>query len=212
MGFRTKRELAIYLSKLKNFQVKNFMLEQYETPSEIAGVLIWEMALNSEINTRVVLDAGCGAGILGIGCLLMGAKKVYFLDKDQKVINVAIENYNKVKEEYEIGEAEFIVEDISMFNEEVDIVVQNPPFGTKEKHADKKFLEKAFSVAPLVYTFHKYSTKKFVEAITRDFGFRVDRVTRIDFPIKASFEFHTKPKKFIDVGIFKLVKDKQILF
>jgi putative methylase len=208
MGFRTKRELAIYLSKLKNFKVKNFMLEQYETPSEIAAVLIWDMALNSEVNTRVVLDAGCGAGIFGIGLLLMGAKMVYFVDKDQKAVNVAIENYNNVKEEYEIGEAEFIVEDITMFDEQVDIVVQNPPFGTKEKHADKKFLEKAFSVAPLVYSFHKYSTKKFVEAITKDFKFRVDRVTRIDFPIKASFEFHTKPKKFIDVGIFKLVKEK----
>ena len=185
MSIRSKQNLELELSKLKNFEKPSWELEQYSTPAHIAADWIWSMALKGEVAGKNILDAACGPGILGIGLLLMGARKVFFIDKDEKVINTCIENYNSIKKEYEIGEAEFIIEDISLFDYEVDIVVQNPPFGTKVKHLDKKFLEKAFTVAPVVYSMHKWSTKKFVEAISRDFGFMVSHNWRYKFPIKA---------------------------
>jgi len=137
---------------------------------------------------------------------LLGARKVYFLDKDDTIMRICMENVTKIKQEYEIGKAEFIIEDISLFDEEVDIVVQNPPFGTKQEHADKKFLETAFRVAPVVYSMHKWITKTFVEAIVKDFDFAITHVWRYEFPIKAAFKFHEKPVKMIDVGLWRMEK------
>jgi len=206
MAIRSKKDLEVELSKLKNFESPSFELEQYATPSHIAAEWIWNMALKGEVAGRTILDAACGPGILGIGLLLMGAKKIFFLDKDQKALTICIENYNKIKEEYEIGNAEFIHQDISLFDQQVNIVVQNPPFGTKNEHIDKIFLEKAFSIAPLVYSMHKYSTAKFVEAISKDFGFTITDFWRYEFPIKAVFTFHEKPVVKVDVGLWRMEK------
>lgn len=206
MPIRSKQDLEIELSKLKNFAKPSFQLEQYATPANIAADWIWNMAMKGEVAGKIILDAACGPGILGIGLLLMGARKIYFIDKAQEAIKLCMENYNKTKNEYEIGKAEFIIEDISLFDEEVALVVQNPPFGTKEKHIDKKFLETAFRVAPIVYSMHKFSTKQFVEAICKDYSFTITDVWRYEFPIKAAFEFHKKPVRSVDVGLWRMEK------
>jgi len=200
------KDLGVFLSRLKSFENPSWELEQYATPSHIAAEWIWSMALKGEVAGKIILDAACGPGILGIGLLMMGARKIYFLDKDEKVMQTCISNYNTIKEEYEVGEAEFITHDIGLFDEEVDLVVENPPFGTNNEHLDKKFLETAFTVAPIVYTMHKYSTRQFVEAICRDHEFTITDHWRFDFPIKAQFEHHKKPVVDIDVGLWRMEK------
>ena len=209
MTIRSKRDLDVVLSKLHSYEQPSFRLEQYPTPSHIAADWIWAMAMRGEVAGKVILDAACGPGILGIGLLLLGAKRVFFVDKDQKIMAVCRVNYKQIKDEYDVGEAVFIAHDITLFAEEVAIVVQNPPFGTKEAHADKKFLEKAFSLAPIVYSMHKYTTKRFVEAISKDHGFRIMDVWRYEFPIKAAFAFHEKPVKKIDVGLWRMEKENR---
>ncbi|NQV91222.1 methyltransferase [Candidatus Woesearchaeota archaeon] len=204
---RSQRDLSRELTNLQLFENPQFKLEQYETPPHIAADWIWGMAQRSEVAGKIILDAGCGTGILGLGLLLMGARKIYFVEKDESAMKICMENYNKLKKEYEIGEAEFILHDITLFDAQVDVVVQNPPFGTKEIHADKAFLEVAFKSAPIVYSMHKYSTEKFVEAISKDFGFTITNKTRYEFPLKAKYEFHQKPVKNIDVGLWRMEKD-----
>lgn len=206
MSIRSKRDLEVVLSKLKNYEKPLFQLEQYPTPSSIAAEWIWTMAMRGEISGRTILDAACGPGILGMGLLLMGAKKIIFVDKDLTIMQTCQQNYNTIKEEYEIGEAEFIISDIQLIDVEADLVVQNPPFGTKNEHIDKLFLEKAFSSAKIVYSMHKYSTQKFVEAIAKDFQFKITHLWRYDFPIKATFAFHEKPVKNVDVGLWRMEK------
>ncbi len=204
MSIRSKKDLEVELSKLKNFENPSYQLEQYATPSPIAADWIWNMAMKGEIAGKTILDAACGPGILGIGLLLMGAKKVYFLDKDHDALKICQDNYAKIQQEYEVGGAEFVLHDISLFDERVDLVVQNPPFGTKDEHADKKFLEKAFAVTSIVYSMHKYSTMKFVEAIAKDFKFEITHVWRYDFPIKVAFKFHEKPVVEVEVGLWRM--------
>ena len=206
MAIRSKRDLEIILSKLKSFEKPSLQLEQYPTPSSIAAEWVWNMALKGEVAGKVIVDAGCGPGIIGMGLLLLGARKIIFIDKDAESMRICQDNYNSIKEEYEIGAAEFIAHDFSLFDGETDLVVQNPPFGTKQEHADKKFLEKAFVIAPIVYSMHKWSTQKFVEAICKDFGFRITDLWRYEFPIKAVFMFHEKPTQFIDVGLWRMEK------
>jgi len=172
MTIRSQKDLEVALSRLKSFENPSWKLEQYPTPSPIAAEWIWNMALRREVAGRAFLDAGCGAGILGMGLLLMGARVAYFLDQDEQAMQICKDNYISLKKEYEIGEANFMVHDIQLFDGEVDIVAQNPPFGTKNEHADRKFLEKAFEVASVVYSMHKYSTKSFVEAMCKDYKFK----------------------------------------
>ena len=206
MTIRSKKDLEIVLSKLKVYEKPSFLLEQYPTSSNIAAEWVWNMAMKGEVAGRTIADAGCGPGILGLGLLLMGAKQVIFIDKDAEIMQICHENYDFLKEEYEIGAGEFITQDISLFDDEVDIMVQKPPFGTKQEHADKKFLEKAFAAAPIVYSMHKWSTQKFVEAIAKDHGFKISDVWRYEFPIKAVFKFHEKPLQMVDVGLWRMMK------
>ena len=206
MSIRSKRDLEVILSKLKSFEKPSLTLEQYPTPSHIAAEWVWNMALKAEVAGKTIVDAGSGPGIIGIGLLLLGARKIIFIDKDPETIQICQQNYETIKGEYEIGQAEFIAHDFSIFDGEADIVVQNPPFGTKQEHADKKFLEKAFATAPIVYSMHKWSTQKFVEAICKDFGFLITDLWRYEFPIKAVFKFHEKPVQLIDVGLWRMEK------
>src|SRR3989344_3504738 len=206
MSIRSKRDLEVILSKLKSFEKPSLTLEQYPTPSHIAAEWVWNMALKGEVAGKTIVDAGYGPGIIGIGLLLLGARKIILIDKDPETIQICQQNYETIKGEYEIGQAEFIAHDFSIFDGEADIVVQNPPFGTKQEHADKKFLEKAFATAPIVYSMHKWSTQKFVEAICKDFGFLITDLWRYEFPIKAVFKFHEKPVQLIDVGLWRMEK------
>ena len=207
MSIRSKKDLEMALSSLKDFENPSWELEQYATPADIAADWVWQAALRGDIRNRIILDAACGPGVLGIAALLMGAKMVFFLDKDQEAIQLCQQNYEKLKEEYEIGEAEFTLTDITLFDEEVNVVLQNPPFGTKEKHMDKPFLEKAFSISKVVWSMHKSVTKNFVEAITKDFKFRITDVFNYDFPIKAAFKFHQKPVKKVEVSLWRMEKN-----
>jgi len=208
MTIKSKRDLAVILSKLKGFSEPSWELEQYETPSEIAADWIWQAALKGDIRGKVILDAACGPGILGVAALLMGAKKVFFLDKDSKIMETCQENIETIQKEYEIKESEFITGNISLFDEKVDVVVENPPFGTKEKHIDKLFLERAFVVSKIIWSMHKSATKGFVEAISKNHKFVITDYFTYEFPIKATFKFHEKPVKKVDVGLWRMIKEE----
>lgn len=215
MKIGSKKQLAVILSKLEDFKPSGgeseLKLEQYSTPSEIAADWLWNMANLGDISGKVIVDLACGPGFLGLGALLLGAKKVYFVDKSEEAIEICKRNHNKLKEEFGIVGSEFICSDVKDFNVEgADVVAQNPPFGTKVKHVDKLFLEKAFGLSPVVWSMHKLSTTKFVEAIASDFGFVITHHWKYDFMIKKKFEFHKKPKVFVEVGLWRLERKLKI--
>jgi len=196
----TKKQLAIQLSKLKGFDKASIKLEQYPTDSEIAATILWNAFMNGEIQDKVVADLGCGTGILGIGALLLDAKKVFFVDVDREALNVLEENLKFL----ELEDFEIVCSDVSDFSEKVDLVIQNPPFGTKQRHADKKFLEKAFSISSLIYSFHKTSTRDFVKAVSNDFDFNIANEFEFSFPLKNTMQIHKKRQQRIEVSCFKL--------
>lgn len=192
----TKKQLAIKLSKLKTFSKPKLSLEQYNIDSEIAALMLWTAYLNNDIGERVIADLGCGNGILGKGALLLGAKKVYFLDKDKEAIKLAKENVNSKK-------AIFINKDVADFNKKVDIVIQNPPFGTKRKHSDKIFLEKAMELGNRIYSIHKITSKSFIKALIKNkFDFR--GILEFSLPLKATYKFHKKKYYRVKVGCWIL--------
>ena len=84
----SKKALAVLLSRLEGFIGPKVRVEQYATDPEIAAEVLWQAFMKGDIG-KVSVDLGCGTGILGIGLLALGSKKVYFIDSDQKVIDIA---------------------------------------------------------------------------------------------------------------------------
>ena len=200
--------LAIGLSALEGFYRPKVSVEQYITDSEAAASVLFDAYMKGDIENKSIADLGSGTGILGIGALLLGAKKVYFVENDNDAMEIARRNALKAESESLIaGKAEFILGDIVEFDKRVDTVIMNPPFGTKREHSDREFLEKAFEISNVVYSFHKSETRKFVEAFARDKKFRITQVTDFSFPLKATMEFHRKRIERINVSCFRLVKE-----
>jgi len=201
---RSKSSLAVFLSKLKSFEKPKIRLEQYTTDSEVAAEVLWNALMKGDLEDLTIGDLGAGTGILGIGSLALGAKKVYFVEKDKEAIKTLKENL----EEYEFnGEWEIISSNIEEFNQKVDVVIQNPPFGTKEEHADKQFLEKAMKIGRVVYSLHKTSTLKFIEAITPDHDFEITEQWDFNYPLKKTQKHHKKKLERIKVSCWRLEKE-----
>ena len=156
-----KKKLAIQLSKLKQIEKPIISLEQYQTESEIAADVLWFAHMNNNIENKIIADLGCGNGILGIGALLLGAKKVFFIDIDNASLLITKQNINDLN----LKNAVLIKSEIENFNEKVDTVIQNPPFGVQREHADKPFLQKAMQISSIIYSFHKLSHSQYVSVI-----------------------------------------------
>jgi len=213
MEIKTKKKLAVILSQLREFEAPKFKLEQYEIDSEIAAEIIWNAFYRREIKKNIVGDLGCGTGTLGLAALLLGAKKVYFVDIDKEALDIAKENLKFLEEKLDISiedKAEFIESDIKYFEEKVDVVLENPPFGIKsERKADKVFLEKAFKIAKIIYSFHKAESKRFIRAVAKDNGFKVEEYWEFNWPLKKTMNYHKKKIEYIKVGCWKLVKKQR---
>ncbi|MFC1753547.1 METTL5 family protein [Thermoproteota archaeon] len=200
----SKSSLAIYLSKLERFSTAKLKLEQYETDPEIAAEVLWHAYMLGDVEGKTIADLGAGTGILSAGVLKLGAKHATLVEKDSDVLSIARRNLEKTGDDWKL-----VHSDISEFDEKVDVVVQNPPFGTREKHADKVFLEKAFVLADVVYSFHKESTASFVEAIAADKGFDITHHWSFEFPLKQTQKHHTRKIHRIAVGCWRMEKNKK---
>lgn len=205
-----KKELEIILSGLETFGRQKLNLEQYQTEAHIASDFLWNVFMGGDIENKVIADFGCGNGILGIGALLLGAKKVYFLDIDKDAIQIAKRNVKNLEEKF-IFNKTFMNKSVSDFNSKVDTVLQNPPFGVKRTHADKPFLLKAMKCGKKIYSFHKLETKNFIVDFVKNEGARIKFVKRYDFPLRKGrgavpkgYAFWKKNLYYVNVGVWAI--------
>lgn len=205
----SKSSLAIVLSRLGGFESPKVRQEQYIMDSEIGASALWNAYQQGDIGGRVIADLGCGPGMLGIGALLLGTKQALFVDSDEKALETAKNNISKLKSEgYKLGKADFICKDIEKLEGvKAEVVVQNPPFGTKVRHIDAVFLKKALEIAPVVYSFHKSETKAFLERFSAQNDTKITHFFDFKFPIKATFEFHRRKIRLVNVTCFRFVKN-----
>jgi putative methylase len=202
----SKKTLAVLLSRLHGFVGAKVRAEQYGTDPEIAAEVLWNAFMRGDIG-KVSVDLGCGPGILGIGLLALGADKVVFVDSDEDALQIAKDNWAKVKSEHKLeGEAIFYCKDIRDFIGSADLVVENPPFGVKVRHIDRVFLKKAFEIGNVVYSFHKSESKKFVEKLSSDEKFKITSIIDFEFPLKNTMSYHSKRIKYVKVSCFRLEK------
>jgi putative methylase len=205
MGMKLKKKhLAMLLSRLKGFESPKPELEQYRTPGDVAAELLWLAYSLGDIEGKIVADLGAGTGVLGIGAALLGAEKVYAVEKDGKALEIARENACSLGVEDKI---EFINTDVSEFSGRVDTVVMNPPFGSQVKHADRPFLIKAFEISDVVYSIHlaKPEVRRFIEAFVSDMGISITHRVTLLFDIPAQFFFHRKRLERITIDLYRFV-------
>lgn len=197
-----KKKLSILLSGLKEIKNLKINLEQYQTEGEIAGDILWRAFLNNDINGKIIADLGSGNGVFGIGAFLLGAKKVYFLDKDEEALETAKENYKNLK----LKKGIFVNKDISEFNEKINTTIMNPPFGVQNEHMDKIFLEKAMELSNKIYSLHKIESKNFIRKLCEKNKFMIEEIKSYDFLIKQSYKFHKSKSYYVKVGCWTLRK------
>jgi putative methylase len=207
-----KSQLEIILSKLKVFSKPQLELEQYPLPGKQASDILWTAFQQGDIENKTIADLGCGTGILGIGALLLGAKKVYFLDKSQAAIKIAKENLYFIEKELNIAlnrKALFLIGDINNFNTKVQVTIQNPPFGTKTEYIDRVFLEKAMNVSDKIYSLHKTPTLNFLRKFIGKNHFNLTNRIDFNFPLKQTMHFHRQKIKIIGVSLIRIERLKK---
>ncbi len=194
-----KKDLEMLLQTIPPFDRPKPSLEQYSTPSVIASDVIFMAYAEGDIADKVVADLGCGTGILAIGAAKLGAKRVIGVDLDENAITQAAANAKFIG----VG-IDLFNFDVTEFEERVDTVVMNPPFGSQKRNADRPFLDTAMKVADVVYSIHMSDTVDFLAKYVSDRGFYMDHQKRYKFEIPHMFSFHTKAKKCFDVSLLCL--------
>jgi putative methylase len=195
-----KKELEILLERMEDIPKPDVASEQYATPAPVAAELLFFAFANGDLADRVVYDLGCGAGILGIGAKVLGARSVIGIDRDARAIEVARRNSATFGVVVDFRQCD--VRDVSGKG---DTVVMNPPFGAqrKDRHADRVFLVKALGIAPVVYSILNAGSEFFVQLL-----FPSASIQRfpIAFPLKRQFAFQKKDQKRIPVDIYRIAR------
>ena len=208
----TKAKLAIILSKLAGFEQPKGGLEQYPTDSEIAAQVLWQAYMLKNIENKSILDLGCGSGILGLGTLLLGASSVVMVDRDPQAIKQAKNNLSKLESEGLLvnalldGKVKLIESPVEAYKGAADVAIMNPPFGTRNEHADKIFVEKAMECSPIIYSFHKSATLPFLRKLVDGKGGSITHEWNFAFPLKATMPHHRRRMHHIEVVCIRAVK------
>ncbi len=196
----SKKELEIKVSKLKDYSAKRPGLEQYTTPSRIVSELVWFAYMNKDIYGKEVCDLGCGNGVLGISALLLGAKKVYFVDIDSRAISVVRDNCKELG----LKNYELINKGIGNIVLESDVVLMNPPFGVQSRGVDTSFFHEAMNISPLIYAIYKKNGYEHVNEISKSRGYECELMKNMKMKLKKKFSYHTSEKAFTDIILLRL--------
>jgi putative methylase len=199
------KHLAIRLSKLTPHPCRDVTLEQYATEGDLAAY--WMLAVDQldGLEGKVVADLGAGNGILGIGALFLGARRVVFVETDEDALEVLRSNVaslgHELAQRAEVIAARVGVDDLPI--DDVDLVVMNPPWGVQRERADRPFLEAAFNSAGLAVHLLHSDRASHVEAVAASHDWEAEAVLRTEFRLPPTYEHHAKRTGTTDVQCWR---------
>ncbi|HEX4920098.1 MAG TPA: METTL5 family protein [Candidatus Bathyarchaeia archaeon] len=196
----SKRQLEIQLSKLKILEDPSLRLEQYPVSPEVASELLFMAGFEHNDLKGATIDLGTGTGRLAIGAVLIGANHVAGADIDPKALDIARDNARIAR-----VDVEWIHSPVEKLEGSYDTVLMNPPYGTRTAHADLVFLDKAFQLAPIIYTIHKSATRRYLTNYMEKRGRKVDETRSMVLDLPNLFEFHRKKTKSVEVDLYRIV-------
>ncbi|XP_026724686.1 methyltransferase-like protein 5 [Trichoplusia ni] len=202
------KTLEGHLEGLNGFTEPKVQLEQYETPAHLAATALYTIQTQFEsIENSIVLDAGCGPGIWGIGAALLGASFVTAVDVDEHALNVFRENVDDMEiTNIDAIQCDFLESSVCQWEGYYDTVLMNPPFGTKNNSGiDMQFLRMGtFLSCDSVYSLHKSSTRKHIEKKVKDWGMKGSVIAQMKYNLSQTYRFHKQHSMDIAVDIWRV--------
>jgi len=206
------KELESHLQQVDEFDSPKILLEQYPTRPHIAACMLHTIAASfGDIEGRTVGDLGCGCGVLSIGSIMLGADFVWGIDIDSDALDVFAQN----AEEFEMDNLDVVQMDVTELGPDwenrVDTVVMNPPFGTKHNNGlDIKFLQAGLLMASkAVYSLHKTSTREHMLKKASEWGVEATVIAELRYDLPATYKHHKKESKDIHVDFIRFLHVRQ---
>jgi len=202
----TKRALAQELAVVGGFEDPRVDLEQYRTPPDLAAHLVHRADLQGDIEGRLVVDLGCGTGMLALGAALRGPETVVGVDIDAGPLRTARTNRRRVGTTTTIGWVRGDATQVPLAPDGPTTVVMNPPFGarTGNEHADRAFLGTAASTSDVSYSIHNAGSREFVESFAADHSGEVTHAFAAEFDLPQQFDHHTSESEMVEVEVFRI--------
>lgn len=206
------KKVEEYLQSVDTFDKPKILFEQYITPSHIASNLLFTIQNNyNDLDSSLVADLGTGTGMLAIGSAILGASHVLGFDIDPEALSVGRNNVD----EMEIQNVDFVLCDVlsdlttdgSPWLKSFETVIMNPPFGTKKNAGiDMKFLKVATQLSRhVVYSFHKTSTRDFIQKKTKELKIEGEVIAQLRYNIESSYKCHKKSSVDIEVDAWRFL-------
>ncbi len=199
-----KRDLAIKLQKVSPHPKPKVALEQYTIPADLAADMLFLACYSyGDIEGKCVADLGTGTGRLALGASMLGAGYVVGVDLDPVSLTVASRNSRLLG-----PQTDWVLGDIETLRGPVDTVLMNPPFGTKHRHADIRFLQAALRLGRIIYSIHKSSTRRFLTRWLREQQTEFERIITSKMEITHQFSFHRMRKRYVDIDVFRIERSQ----
>ena len=203
-------DLEEMLGRLRPHPDPDPWLEQYTTPAKVAAEMLFTAAyIYDDIEDKLVADLGCGTGRLGIGALLLGARGLVGVDIDPRAVSVAVENAEAAGVS---GRCRWVAGAVPSIRGVFDTVLMNPPFGTRRRHLDVRFLSEALRLADSIYSLHKSSTRRFITDFVRRRGGSVSCLLQLSLEIPRMFSFHERARRSVAVDLYRIVRLDQSVY
>lgn len=205
----TKSQLTQQLGVVAGFDDPSVDLEQYRTPPELASHLVHTADLQGDIDGRVVIDLGCGTGMLALGAALRGPRLVVGVDIDAGPLGIARRNESRVATQSAVSWIRADATQVPLTRTTETTVLMNPPFGAQRgnEHADREFLQTAATIADVSYSIHNADSAGFVQAFADDNRGTVTHAFKAEFTLPRAFDFHTEDSHDIEVEVFRIEWD-----
>jgi predicted RNA methylase len=195
-----KRDLAIRLQLVAPHPKPKVALEQYTIPATLAADILFEACyVYNDIENKSVADLGTGTGRLALGASILGAGYVVGIDLDPVSLAVASRNAKLLA-----SHPDWVCGVVESLRGSVDTVLMNPPFGTKQRHSDIRFLEIALALGTVVYSIHKSSTRQYLIRYLQGRAGESERILSTKMAIPHQFDFHRKRIRRVEVDVFRI--------
>jgi len=196
-----KRDLEMMLQTIAAHPNPKVNMEQYTTPAEIAADLLFRACYSyGDIRGKTVIDLGTGTGRLAIGAAILGAEQVVGIDLDSESTRKALSSSKLMG-----LRIDWVAGNIEVARGRFDTVIMNPPFGTRQEHADIKFLTAALRLGKVVYSIHKTTTRPFISRWLRDADAQSEVMMTAKMFIPHQFDFHNKRRYPVVVDVLRII-------
>jgi predicted RNA methylase len=197
------KQLESQLGMLAVFKTPKIIHEQYPTTAHLAARMINHAAALGDISGKFICDLGVGCGALTAASIFLGAEYNVGVDIDLDALEQATQNLNLFDMQCDLIHAD-VTAGIDI---KCDTVLMNPPFGTKNnKGIDCRFLQVAASIAPVIYSLHKSSTRDHVVKRAASFGLDAEVIAQLNYDLDSTYRFHKKKQVTIQVDFIRFIK------